>query len=104
VLTADCSVMVVGADDACPNSDLSPTVVINGCDSGVPNTLLSNGCSISDLVRKALSAGGEDALQDLLESLEDQGVLTEDQAEAIEDCAEDRDDDDKDDRRRRRRR
>lgn len=37
-------------DDACPNSDLSPTVVIDGCDSGVDNTLGADGCTISDLI------------------------------------------------------
>jgi len=36
--------------DACPSSDLSPNVVIDGCDSGVTNHLLIDGCTISDLV------------------------------------------------------
>ncbi len=37
-------------EDACPNSDLGPTVVVGGCDSGVANTLLPDGCTISDLL------------------------------------------------------
>jgi Concanavalin A-like lectin/glucanases superfamily len=37
-------------EDECPNSDLSATVVIDGCDSGVPNTVFPSGCTISDLV------------------------------------------------------
>lgn len=37
-------------DDACPNSDLTLTVVIDGCDSGVDNSLGADGCTISDLV------------------------------------------------------
>ena len=37
-------------EDNCPNSDLSDTVVIDGCDSGVANTLLSDGCTIADLI------------------------------------------------------
>ena len=37
-------------DDACVNSDLNATVVIDSCDSGVDNTLGSDGCTISDLV------------------------------------------------------
>jgi hypothetical protein len=43
-------------DDACPESNLSPTVTIDGCDSGVENRLLDNsslfgnGCTISDLI------------------------------------------------------
>jgi PA domain len=36
--------------DCEPNSDLRPTVNIESCDSGVPNTLFENGCTISDLI------------------------------------------------------
>lgn len=36
--------------DACPLSDLSPTVVIDGCDSGVANLQVGGGCNISDEV------------------------------------------------------
>jgi len=36
--------------DACPFSDLSETVVIDGWDSGVDNVLLEDGCTISDLI------------------------------------------------------
>lgn len=36
------------SQDACSNSDLSPTVVINGRNSGVFNTLFPTGCTISD--------------------------------------------------------
>lgn len=37
-------------DDACPNSDLSLTVVIDGIDTGVFNDLFDDGCTISDLI------------------------------------------------------
>jgi hypothetical protein len=43
-------------DDECPDSDLSPTVAIDDCDSGVENrlfhngSLFGNGCTISDLM------------------------------------------------------
>ncbi|MGE0135486.1 MAG: VWA domain-containing protein [Dehalococcoidia bacterium] len=40
-------------DDACPQSDLSATIVIDGMDTGVPNVLLEDGCSLVDLVVKA---------------------------------------------------
>ena len=82
--------------DANPNSDLSLTVLLNGCDSGVTNFVLSTGSSIADLVADAFNAGGEDAVEDLVEALEDGGTLTEDQAEAIEECADDDDDDEED--------
>ena len=35
--------------DCNPYSDLNPTVVYQGCDSGVSNTLFADGCTISDL-------------------------------------------------------
>jgi hypothetical protein len=38
------------ADDACPSSDLSPTVVIDGCNLHVDNALDATGCTISDRV------------------------------------------------------
>jgi hypothetical protein len=38
--------------DQCLNSILSPTVVIGGEDTGVPNTFFTNGCTIRDLVDK----------------------------------------------------
>jgi len=41
---------VPDVDDPCVNSDLGATVVIDGCDSGVSNTLFSDGCTIADLV------------------------------------------------------
>jgi hypothetical protein len=37
-------------EDACVNSDLSSTVVVQDCDSGVDNTLFDDGCTIADLV------------------------------------------------------
>ena len=74
-------------------SDLSATVVIFGCDSGVENVLLDDGCTVSDLVSAALALGGEDALEDLLDDLVGQGLLSEDEAEDIEDCVDDEDDD-----------
>lgn len=42
---------VCGDVDCQPDSDFTPTVVINGCDSGVENVLLDNGCTILDLIR-----------------------------------------------------
>ncbi|MCB1056063.1 MAG: peptidase [Acidobacteria bacterium] len=37
-------------EDACVDSDLSPTVVIDGCNSHAANVLVDQGCSVSDLV------------------------------------------------------
>ena len=88
---------VLDDSDPHPQSDLSPAVMINNCDSMVSNIVLPSGSSIADLVTDAFNAGGEDAVEDLLEQLEDDGILSEDDAEAIEECAEGDDDDDDDD-------
>jgi hypothetical protein len=37
-------------EDCEPDSDLSPFVVIDGCDSGVVNVLFDDGCTMSDLI------------------------------------------------------
>ncbi len=37
-------------DDACVDSDLSPSVVIDGCDSEVTNPVLGDGCTFLDLI------------------------------------------------------
>ena len=40
--------------DQCPDSDLSPTVVIDGYDTGVENALTNtDGCTIMDLIQQA---------------------------------------------------
>jgi len=39
---------IADEDDCNPDSDLNPTVVFEGCDSGVGNTVYANGCSIAD--------------------------------------------------------
>ncbi len=38
------------ADDACPDSDLSASIVIDGCDSGVENLLFEDGCTMADRI------------------------------------------------------
>ena len=42
--------------DACVMSDLTPTVVIDSCDSGTPNLLAADGCTFSDDIAEI--AGG----------------------------------------------
>ena len=37
-------------EDLCEWSDLTATVVIDGCDSGVTNQVFSDGCSFLDLI------------------------------------------------------
>ena len=53
------------ANDHCPATLLSPTLVIDSCDSGVPNHLVDDGCSFDDLIaqcrRGAKEAGSRAA-------------------------------------------
>ena len=42
--------------DACPISDLDPTVVIGGSDTGAGNDLLPDGCTVQDLVDRAAAS------------------------------------------------
>ncbi|MGD8840206.1 MAG: ExeM/NucH family extracellular endonuclease [Gammaproteobacteria bacterium] len=41
---------VADAIDACPDSDLGPTVAFNDCDSEVENPVDANGCSLTDRI------------------------------------------------------
>jgi hypothetical protein len=41
---------IADGEDLCPLSDLSQTVIVDGCDSGVYNTLFSDGCTVKDLI------------------------------------------------------
>lgn len=78
--------------DQCPGSDLSPTVVFGGCDSGVANVLAAPGCTISDLIAR-LAAGADNhgafvrAVAHLLDGLEDGGSLDSNEKGRIQRCA-----------------
>lgn len=78
--------------DACVNSDLSPTVVIDGIDTGVTNDLLDDGCTISDLIDIAnlvSSNHGQfvSAVAHLTNLLKDEGVITGKEKGAIQKVA-----------------
>ena len=83
---------VLDPDDQCPDSILTPTVVLGTCDSGVPNTLLSTGCTISDLLAACQAnpllpkSKVKKCMKQTLDSLKKQGVITEKQKKAIEKC------------------
>ena len=84
---SDCT----GEVDQCADTDLSETVVIDSCDSGVPNTVLT-GCSISDLVGQC-AAGATNhgrfvsCVSHLTNDLKKDGVISGEQKGAIQDCA-----------------
>jgi len=79
--------------DECPNSDLSATVVIDGCNSGVTNTPFPSGCTISDHIAacaKGASLHGQfvACVSHLANDLKQAGTITGRQKDAIQSCAE----------------
>jgi hypothetical protein len=82
------------ADDAdCdPTSDFSATVIIDGCDSGVPNTFFVSGCTINDLIAQiAASAGNHgqfvSGVAHFTNQLKKAGIITGAQKGSIQSCA-----------------
>ena len=82
---------ILDDEDSCPASDLAPTIVVDGCDSGVPNFLLEDGCTASDLI--ADLANGADhhgsfvrALAHLTNSFMKDGFITGAQKGSIQSC------------------
>lgn len=78
--------------DACPNSDLSPNVVIDGCDSGVINHLLIDGCTISDFVDQCAQDAahhGEfvNCVANLTNELKVSGIISGSEKGQIQSCA-----------------
>lgn len=72
---------VLDPDDHCPNSDLSPTVVIDGVDTGITNVLVDNGCTISDLIAECAASAKNhgqfvSCVTALANDLRKQGVIT----------------------------
>jgi hypothetical protein len=79
-------------EDACPNSDLDTTVVIDGCDSGVDNALFGDGCTISDTIAELASTANNhgsfvSAVAHYTNDLKKGGVITGEDKEAIQSCA-----------------
>lgn len=79
-------------DDACPSSDLSATVVIDGCDSGVDNTLGADGCTLSDLVGMCVEGAKNhgkyvSCVAQLTNDLKKAGIITGAEKGAITSCA-----------------
>jgi hypothetical protein len=82
------------ADDAdCnPNSNLSPTVSLAGCDTGVSNVLFNNGCTLSDLIQQVRGNAKNhgqfvSGVNHLTEALMGSGTITKAQRDAIHACA-----------------
>ncbi len=79
-------------EDCNPNSDVSATIIIDGIDTGVPNTLFNTGCTMSDLIAQlAASARNHgqfvSAVTNLTNQWVQQGLITGQQKGAIQSAA-----------------
>ena len=78
-------------EDACAEGDIRATVVVDGCDSGVPNISFPGGCTLSDRIA-SMRTGAKNHGQfvseagKLLNDLMKDGLLTGAQKGAIESC------------------
>jgi hypothetical protein len=78
--------------DVCPDTDLRPTVVIEGCNSGVSNPLSSDGCTISDKIAELASDPANhghftSAVAHYTDDLKNDGLITGQEKGAIQSCA-----------------
>jgi len=79
-------------DDECPDSDRAPTVVIGGCDSGIPNGLLPGGCTIADRIEECAGSAPDHrrfvkCVGRILKELKRARLITGVQAKAVYRCA-----------------
>jgi hypothetical protein len=79
-------------EDGCPDSDLTDNVVIDGCDSGVENVLLDDGCTISDLIWQCAEdtknhGQFNSAVSQILNDLKKDGTISGEEKEEIQICA-----------------
>lgn len=85
---------VPDAQDECPNSDIRATVIVDGCDSGVGNGLLTEpaGCTITDqILNLAVTAQSHgqfvSQVDKFLMELQKAEILESNEKNAIKDCA-----------------
>lgn len=84
--------LVADDQDCNPNSDFSPTIVIGGRDTGVPNQFFANGCTMADLIAQiaagAANHGGfVSGVAHLTNQWVDAGLITGRQKGAIQSAA-----------------
>lgn len=83
---------VADDEDCNPNSNLSPTIVLCNRNTGVPNTVFENGCSMADLIAQlAASASNHGSFTSAVAHLTNQwvldGLITGQQKGAIQSAA-----------------
>lgn len=79
-------------EDCNPNSDTAATIVIGGIDTGVPNQLFGNGCTMSDLLSDLAEGAANhgayvSAVSDLTNQWKSEGLITGAQKGKIQSAA-----------------
>ncbi len=79
-------------EDACPESDLSETIVINDCDSGVANMLFEDGCTMADLIAECADGAANhgdftSCVAQLTNEWKQSGLITGAEQGALQSCA-----------------
>lgn len=79
-------------DETCPGSDTGPTVVIDGCDSGVENVQVPGGCTIADGIAECAEAAANhgafvSCVTSFTRDLVDADILSNRGRSAIQRCA-----------------
>ena len=79
-------------EDACPDSDLAETIVIDGCDSGVENLLFDDGCTMADLIAECAAGASNhgdfvSCVAHLSNEWKHAGLITGQEKAAIQSCA-----------------
>jgi hypothetical protein len=77
--------------DSCPHSDRKPTVMIESCDTGVPNHLLKGGCTINDRLAECARSGSrgkaDSCVNQITENLIKSGIISAQDKQKIGQCA-----------------
>ena len=79
-------------EDDCPDSDLTETIVIGDCDSGVLNHLFDDGCTMSDLIAECAESASNhgqfvSCVSQLTNEWKSAGLITGHGKGAIQSCA-----------------
>jgi hypothetical protein len=83
---------VADSEDSCPDSILSTFVVIDGCDSGVANSMVGSGCTISNRIAEIAEGATNhgqfvSGVAQFTNDLRRDGVITNQERSAIQSCA-----------------
>jgi hypothetical protein len=78
--------------DSCQGSDSEPTVIIDGCDSGVENQPLGEGCKMSDLIAQCAQGEGNhgefvSCVAQLTNDWKDEGLISGEEKGTLQQCA-----------------